>query len=260
MNHLRPLFASLLCGTFLTISPAFAQEADGVDDSGPFPTDQTSYTSPAFQSESEIMAQKVPVKGTSAYTFNPVTGLYEHAPPSAAAAEEEEAALDEDGKPIINPNVKYRGSVATEDDVDPYARAGGYRGEEENSRGVRNIERDNNTRRANANAYREMMGEEPEEDTSVDDYETDRSYLRTSRRYKEGRYADSPRGIYSHQVGGRYSDEYDDEESYDAYGNRVSGYGRDGRSRRAVDVPKTGNRDAYKEMMSQIEGGAEDDH
>ncbi|MBM3618787.1 MAG: hypothetical protein FJX23_09655 [Alphaproteobacteria bacterium] len=205
------------------------------------------------------MARKVPVKGTSAYTFNPVTGLYEHAPPSATTAEQEEASLDEDGKPIIDPSVKYRGSDATEEDVDPYARAGGYRGSEENSRGIRNVERDNRSRRANADAYREMMGEEPEEDTSVDDYETDRSYLRTSRRYNEGRYADSPRGIYSNQLGGRYSDEYDDEELYDTYGNRVSGYGRDGRSRRISNEPKTGNRDAYNEMMSQIEGGSSED-
>lgn len=256
MNHLRPLFASLLCGTFLTVSPAFAQEA--VDDSGEIFADDSSYTSPAFLSEEEITAKKVPVRGTNAYTFNPATGLYEHTP-SAELAEEEGPDLDGDGEPIANPEVKYRGSDAVEDDVDPYLRAGGYRGEEENSRGVRNIQRDSNTRRANADAYREMMGEGPEEDISVDDYETDRSYLRSSRRYSGGRYADSPRGIYSNEVGSRYSDEYDEgyeEEIYDQYGNRVVGYGR---SSRQMDAPKTGNRDAYKEMMSQIEGGSQDD-
>lgn len=263
---LRHVFASHVLASLLVtsafavtlIAPMHAFAQDATLNEEPFPednpfADESDYQSPAFVAGEDADAQNIPVKGTSDYTFNPVTGLYEHKP--SAPQEEQEEVADE--KPVINPEVKYRGSTADVDDVDPYLLQGGVTDDNANSRGIRNIQRSSDSKRSNADAYREMMGEEPDEDISADFREEDRSYLKgsNSRRYSNGRYADEPRGIGSNRLYDRYSDEeeYYDEESFDQYGRRVSGYGRDNRERRSLG-PKTGNADAYKEMMGEIEG------
>lgn len=186
--------------------------------------DQQEYRLPEL--EAAARSKNIPVNGTSEYSFNPETGLYEHhsnnVPPSTSITQQQPA---ENSQKTSNSQLKSGATI--------------YDGK--NARGIQNVSPGMETTNPNADAYRAAMGEQENlSGASETIYREDR---RSSRRRSSS--GDSYYNVYPQD--GYYNRGYNN--GYNRYGRQNYGYSSRNESQLS---PKGSNQDAYQEMMSKI--------